>query len=582
MSNIVNYNNVPNVPPLKSSDTLDSYGVITLGEFIQQKAVYKRGTMAEKTIDNPLSLDKQLTLIKAIYERCYSIKIDNEKLIILDLRNGVKQNIERNYKNFGFVIKAVFKDTIYIDTNEAYETINLPKLFEFIKNKDTYSYRESLSIFHNQNRLITYEDKKEIVLEKKLTYGFGIDTISKEAYSEIVSGINDHWQGFIPQILDYMIAGVYATDKKNLWVLILAKSNFGKSKLFKWCEPYGGTIFTDMEDLTRKNNISNLSPSDYEGKLFLTIDEVLYFDRGLYKIEGYLPVRPMHGTIQHVPINARFLLSADGGTFNDEFIETQTKNRVSIIDFRKYDTMELGELGITKKYGKATIALVMTHYLYTEQKKRLDEYEPLNGIERANKADKIVETTFNNNKSTKKDFFEVVEEYIYEIFNNPKDTLDSKAYDIFRDSVVGISTGWVLKRPNSTLKELLLSYDSNLKNELKYKKVPQIVDSIKGLKSFFKKLSGDTSKTRGLYIPFKDNFDKSNEEKETEQGLSRLKNKYKAYTEKELQKVLVETKKALDSGNSNYSEDVLKTELEAIKAIMTGRGLSVQIQPHLL
>jgi len=275
MSKIVEYNNMSNVPPLKKSDTLDSDSVITLGEFIQSVAIYKRGTMAEKTIDNPLSLDRQLNLIKAIYDRCYSVKIDNEKLIILDLGNGVKQNIERNYKNFSVIIKSVFSETIYIDNGEKYETINLPKLFEFIKNKETYSYRESLSIFHH--------DKKEIVLEKKLNYAFNIDDIPKKVYDEIVKGINDHWRGFIPKILDYMVAGVYATDKKNLWVLILAKSNFGKSKLFKWCEPYGGTVFTDMEDLTRKNNINNLSPSDYEGKLFLTVDEVLYFDRGLYK-----------------------------------------------------------------------------------------------------------------------------------------------------------------------------------------------------------------------------------------------------------------------------------------------------------
>ena len=582
MNKITKYENIPNVPPLKKSDTLDSYSVITLGEFTQSVAIYKRGTVAQKEIDNPLPLDKQLNLIKAIYDRCYSVKIDNEKLLILDLGNGVKQNIERNYKNFGTIIKSVFRDTIYSDNGEKYETINLPKLFEFIKNKEVYSYRESLSIFHYENRLITHEDKKEIVLEKKLNYSFNIDGISKEAYDEVVKGINDHWRGFIPKILDYMIAGVYATDKKNLWVLILAKSNFGKSKLFKWCEPYGGTVFTDMEDLTRKNNINNLSPSDYEGKLFLTIDEVLYFDRGLYKIEDYLAVRPMHGTIQHVPINARFLLSADGGIFNDDFIETQTKNRVSIIDFRKYDTKELGDLPITKKYGKATIQQVMTHYLYTEQKKRLDEYEPLSFLERANKADKIIETVFKENKSTKKDFFEAVEEYIYEIFNNPKGALDSRTYDIFRDSVIKISTGWVLKRPASTLKEILLSYDKNLKREFEHKKVSQIIDSIEGFKKFHERLAGDKNKTRGLYIPFKDDFDKTDEEKETEEKISLLKNKYKRYNDNELQKVFADFNEALHSGNSNYSEDVLKSELEAIKTIMIGRGLSVAVQAPLI
>lgn len=486
--------NVANNKTLENTSSL-------LGDFSQQKAIFKRGTNQEDVKENPLSIDSQFSLILDIFNRCYNVKIDGQKEILLDLFNGKVQHIERNYKNFGTIIKMAFRD---VSDSDGFERINLPKLFEVIKSKQVYSFRHSRSIFHEVNKLVVDDEKNELISELKINYDFNISDIREDVYDNIVDEISTHWRGLLPTVLNHIVAGKFVPDKKNIWLLIMADSNFGKSKLFKWLEPFGGAGFIKFDDLT-SSGISDKSPDEYEGKMCLVIDEVTSFHRKLFEIEDYLMVRPMRNHSIKVPINSRILLSADGGTFNNEYMDKQIINRVAVVDLRGKDTHDLGSLPIVKKYGRYTIQLVMTHYLYCEIKKRLNEYNNLSHIDRANKADKTISDIFKKHKQDRKDFFEIVEQSLYEILENPKETLDDKTYDVLKSALVLCDTnsldGWIIKRPKDVVERILVNYDKSLEYEMKYKTIKQLEAKIQGFKEGAFKPYGKT--VRGLYIPRK-------------------------------------------------------------------------------
>lgn len=497
---------------MKIYDNLETTTLIpttnsTYQDFTQSKAIQSRGTKGEDKKKNFLTIDQQISLIHDIFMRCYSVKVDGKKEILLDLKKGKVQYIERNYTNFSTLIKMTFRE---ITDSKGFESVNLPKLFELIKSKKTYSFRKTSSIFLKDNVLKVDDKNEELVLELKQEHDFEVENINKAEYREIVSALHTHWLGNIPIILDHLVAGMYVTDKKSVWFLIMAKSDFGKSKLFKWVEEIGISAMVDFKDLIG-SGITDISTDRVESKLCLVIDEVLSFHRALFKIEDYLPMRPMRQHTVNVNINSRYLLSADGGTFNNDYMDKQIMNRVCVLDMRKENTTSLGDLPVTKKYGKYKISIVMKHYIYKQVSKRIKEYEALSKFDRANKADETMSAIFEKFRQKKQDFFEIVSMYLYEILENPNETLDSREADILRDALVVDENrkGWVIKRPTKVVPQILENYASNLSYELEFKELSQIVDNLKGasLGSFaVREILFDGSKKnvthRGMFIPF--------------------------------------------------------------------------------
>jgi len=145
----------------------------------------------------------------------------------------------------------------------------------------------------------------------------------------------------------------------------------------------------------------------------------------------------------------------------------------------------------------------MTHYLYTEMKKRLEEYERMNHLDRVNHADNTIKSIFKKFKMNKLDFFQIIERSVYEILDNPKEALDNFSYSKLRDALVEVKNskynGWIIKRPHDTFYMMLLSYNSELKYELEFKKLNQIESAIEGFKQVNPTING--KKHRGLYIP---------------------------------------------------------------------------------
>lgn len=461
------------------------------------KYVYlDKGKKSEVKKENPLSHENQIKLISKILDNVYNVVIDGRKEFLLSIGNGNVMHLDRLLVNFTVNLNLVFREL----TDKQFQTINLPKLFEFIKTRTRFSYRESFSIFHKHNEIIIRREENEIINEIKTDYKFNGTTIDKEIYSDIVAGVNEHWMGLIPMILDHIIAGKYVPDKKNLWLLIMANSNFGKSKLFKWMENFGGSSFVDFKDLGN-SGISDKDPKEYLGKMCLVVDEVLKFTRSLFAIEEYLTVRPMRNHSIKIPVGSKIMLSADGGVFNATFLEDQIKNRVAKIDLRNFKTEELGNLEISKKYGEYAISKSMEYWLYTELESRISEYEALSEMDRANKAEYIIKAIFKEYKFTAPNFFEKVEEIIYEILEN-RDMIDSFHQDILEKAIVRVDNrnhkGYIIQRPTNVVPNIITNFDNTLSFELQYKEISQIADKVPNFDIVALTVNG--KRYRGLFV----------------------------------------------------------------------------------
>jgi len=463
------------------------------------KFVYlNKGKKNEVKEENPLSHENQIILIDKILKNVYNVVIDGRKEFLLSIGDGNIRHLDRLLVNFRVNLNFVFREL----TIKQFETINLPKLFEFIKSGSRYSYRESFSFFHKQNRIVLKNQDNEIINEKKIDYKFQGAKIEKPIYDEIVLSINEHWKGLIPLLLDYIIAGQYATDKKSFWLLIMADSNFGKSKLFKWMEGFGGSSFVNYKDIIG-NGISDKDPKEFFGKLCLVIDEVLSFMRKLYECEDSLLIRPMRNHSVKIPIGAKILLSADGGTFNATYQDDQTKNRVSVIDLRGTSSEKLGSLEVTKKFGEYSISKVMEHWLSVQLLGRISEYEKLSLSEKSNKAEKLIKYITAKYKIKSKNFFERIEEVLYEILDSDE-SLDNFHQSILSGALIRVDNrdkkGYLIRRPTTVIPQIVAHYDKTLKYELDFKDISQIVNKIETFSQPKNGITIDGTKHKGVFI----------------------------------------------------------------------------------
>ncbi|MEA2017046.1 MAG: hypothetical protein U9N59_01250 [Campylobacterota bacterium] len=472
-------------------------------EFTSIHSVIKRGTKQEDKKKNELTTKAQIILIEQMIENIYNIEDRGKEKFILHLGNGEVKYIERNIKNFVSIVKIHFKE---LYTRDGFENINLPLFFEHLKSRSAYEYREYRSPFFEKTEFIVDEKQRSLSLHIKIDYTHDLEGISKERYDDVVESIGEHWLGNIPHILDYMVAGMYAIDKKSLWFLILADSNFGKSKLFKWMSAWDGTAFIDFKDIIN-DGINNKKPEDYYNKVSLVIDEAMSFHRKLFEIEETLEIRPMRAHTVYVPINSRILLSADGGQFNDDFLDKQITNRVSCLDLRGKTNKDLGDLKVAQDYGHNTVKRVMSHWLHYQIVERISTYMSKSKNDRADFAEHILRNIFKKFKMDKKDFFKMVKDTTEEMLEDIETSLGKKMAFELDDFIIsrfvnkeGV-TGCIVKTPQTTLEKMLVKYDKTLEYELKFKKINQLVEKIDGWKMGSFWYNGKT--IRGLFVPRK-------------------------------------------------------------------------------
>jgi len=459
-----------------NKDTL--IGCSKLKAFTRKVALSKPNTAKEAPYEKGnINYSEQLELIYKIYNSFVYVN-DGGSFHFKYIGTTNTFQIERKLDMFKHVLGAVFSN-VWIDGE--YETINIEKLFKELKLKSPLMYMEIESYFieedyyHKTSSQITLYKKKEI---KNLV---NTSTIKDDVKKDIIGKYLTHWRNYLPKILSWLTAYKYATSKKSARLVILAESNFGKSKLFEWLESFEEATFMNLDDF-KKGGIHDKEPSLYEDKTALVLDEMMTFPRSLYDLGGFFYVRPQKMKAIKANINALVLLGRDGGTFNNDYMEKQTANRITLIDFRKLQTEDLGV--VMEGYSQAIVSAVLTEYLFNELKRRRDDYEALpTKIDRELKAEEYINKVFSQNDNIKKDltnrkeFFDTVKENLEYILSNPQQALSNRVHnEIWKDSAIYTADGWFVKRPAKVIRSILIDFDNTLKDELQHKSVNQILD----------------------------------------------------------------------------------------------------------
>jgi hypothetical protein len=441
-----------------------------------------------KEIPHWLEDDGIIHLVTAIFERCHVVMVGKSEKILLDNGNGSFQLLEKNLKNFVANIVLSFR-TLKSEDGEyyfhsplvngaGYTCIDLEMLFEVIKTKNPKIFTQSSSIFYKNNSIKVTQD--EVILETVYKYDFQIDGIEEDAYNFIVEDVSQHWQGNIKMILDHMVGSMYTVNKKALYMAILADSNFGKSKLFEWINNFNAIASVDQNDIVNTGNINNVSPDSIRGKLCLVFDESKYFNKKLYKVGAYVELRPMNSHSVKVPVHGKYFLTAEGGTFDNDFIDDQTDNRICMLDLRGRGSKELGQLASVEKYGETQIEIVMTHWLFTQILARINSYEAMDKFDALERGGKVVKEIFNAHRMDKKSLFTQIKENFLTIYvSGGVDTLDAHHQDMLVTSMGKTRDGDVLIfRATTVLKKLLLNFDSTMEHELKSRDIKEIAKNL--------------------------------------------------------------------------------------------------------
>lgn len=210
----------------------------------------------------------------------------------------------------------------------------------------------------------------------------------------------------------------------------------------------------------------------------------------------------MRHTIQ-VPIFGRYFLTAEGGVFDNEYLESQIRNRVGVKDLRNGDSTPFGKIAVAKKHGETKIELVMTHWLYTQLKGRMNTYDKLNHLERLDKSQITLKRIFEENKVKKDSWFDFAKKSLQSILANPKESLDSRTYNEFMDAYTVTEKGIYIARPATIIPMILISHDASMAYELKHKTVKEIAikSGWKLGSHYYGEVGGKKSSQNSLFIP---------------------------------------------------------------------------------
>jgi hypothetical protein len=453
----------------------------------------------ENFYKNPISKKEQAQIIEDIYKhvlkcskgQAYILNPNNKKGVSVITLDSTKASLEE----FTFIANKIAKGKLILkgEKFKGATCINIKLIMNAIKsNEKLFSLERSSSILGDGNFEINEENKTISIVDPKKVNLIKEEELTDEEKKEIIDGYNKHWLNKIEPITEWLLISKYVTDLKKFNLAILAGSNYGKGFHFKMFEDMGVSSMVKVEDYSQNGKgINNAPVEDYAGKHFLTFDEVGYFPRNMFDIVDYINYRPMGKHTFKIKTHARVFLNADGGIFNNRSLDKQILNRIKIIDFRK-ENREINDLDIVKKYSLDTVYNVVFEYYidfvkhYDSKFKNMTHKEILARVKELND---ILGDEKNAPKYTS--FDESVNEAFKTLIEQPE-LLEDKELDNLEHCVRVNSKRdkAVIINPKNYLFALLKAIDGELEDELKYKKIKNLVNAIDSIKESGLRING--------------------------------------------------------------------------------------------
>jgi len=537
-------------------------GIVKVSDFFRRFAVANPTSETRRAYledEKNISYERQAQLIYDIYNNVRLLSVNGDKVLRVFKRDN-DLFIPKKYKHFEYVVRKLYPD---IYKKGKYETIKLRDLFLNIEMQNPKDFRKLDSFFIDKD--IIKEDNYSVVQIKKRDIYEIVEKIGSDKKNEIIKRYEEHWRGYLPDILDFLVASKFLKDKKNARLAILANSNFGKTKLFEWLKMLNEASFMSYNDFKQGDGINDKDPTEYEDKLALVIDEANGFPRVLFPINRTMQIRPQRRASVEVEINAIVLLAYDGGSLNNTFIDPQIAKRLNVIDLRGEKTKDLGE--VMSGFSNGEVENAMLEYLHEEISKRLEKYrKDGSDVERDKRASEVMKKVFKTQKAGKRDklqdmptFIDAVKEALKEIAEDPRTALSYDVYtNVWLPNTIETSKGVIFQRSSSYLDKILLDYDADFETELKHKKIKQVLKMLEiDIKVF--KINGKT--VRGALLKFHSNSDSDAKNDSTNENGESI-NKYRKISTQIIEKYIKEYKDILDNPLLHDAEVVTNAQRE--------------------
>lgn len=246
-------------------------------------------------------------------------------------------------------------------------------LFHIEGNNQRTELRYDVDMFASQNNIIfTPHDAIVKYAFKPLNYA------NKISYDPYV--IADYKEQFaeLDEVLSFIIAARFASDRKNAYLWIRTPSNWGKSFFRGVLENLDMVVNISEEEIKNafKGAPLGLSPNIFTHKYALIFEEFKTVNSELKRLENDILVTAKFQPTAKVPIYAKIFFSAQNvnGLINDEGSQSEHANRFNHIDKTTAYSMGLNERRMFIEIGSHKYIQHVTSYALEYMTTLIDIY----------------------------------------------------------------------------------------------------------------------------------------------------------------------------------------------------------------
>ena len=473
---------------IKPNSVLNEYAPNTLRKytyFTLPKVMLKEDEKTYKRVKCPIDLEKSAENVKTILNSFYKTRdsvifIQNGKLVDNYSKSDTTYEIRFIQMLFNCFPTMNLK---YYNGKEYEQLLDIEKMRKRIVGSHTYNYIEVKDLI--KSGIEINHDTKTITNYKLFKPNNDIDdNITIDDKKEVVDTFNNHWDNMLEPITKWLILSRFITDTKHKNIAILAKSNTGKSFYFaNILNKIGLTSNIKIDDYVKNGNgTNNFSLEEISNKYANIFDETQYFKRDLFDINNELTVRPLYSQNTTIKIGGKVFLSADGGHFKNDHLDSQIINRLTILDLKHVNNLNDNKewQDLIKKYGQSNIYNILLEYYYTIYREYIIKLNTLSNLD-IDKEEIRVHNILTNSKhrSIKEDSNNRLGEIIEEFLTTP-----SMIEDRFRDGVFGkifinVETKkMVIMNAKKVISTILDTYDSDIARDKKYTQLDSIIEHV--------------------------------------------------------------------------------------------------------
>ncbi len=186
----------------------------------------------------------------------------------------------------------------------------------------------SVDMFGQRSRLELREDVARIVLTHKPLAASG------KADPACIADYREHFP-LIDEMLEYIVAGRFALDRKKSYLWMLAASDWGKGFLMGALTELGLVVQMSVKEIEAvfEGKPAGRKPEDFKRAMILAVDEFKTVKSELKQLQSEIHLAPKFQLTARVEIFTKLFLSAEsvGSLVGENGVEDQFANRMSML-----------------------------------------------------------------------------------------------------------------------------------------------------------------------------------------------------------------------------------------------------------